>query len=237
MQWRRDSAPFDIVEKSQTDSDDSLKDPDFKTCESPSSDISSESLDLSPIVKRKKKEDTETTVFNSVATSSTEESANVMDSNIAGTSLPVPEDYTKKGEVRKRRKFNKSLQERKQMKEDDFFNWPDNSSIYKINNLNPRPYLKDIVQVVAQRGKYVLYYKTSFSSETLLELNFLKAKSFKWGLRKPPIISGPRGIKGERKQMILQNLKTLIPENRRKFWEHLPVNDAAADLRTDYDNE
>lgn len=124
----------------------------------------------------------------------------------------------------------------KEMKKEDFFVWPDNSSTYKINHSKPRPYLKDIIEVVAKRGNFVLFYKTSFSSESSLELNFLKIKLSKGHFGKPPIISQLRGIKEERKQMILTNLMELIPENRRQFWQNLPVDNGATDLRTDYDD-
>ncbi|KAK5648661.1 hypothetical protein RI129_003553 [Pyrocoelia pectoralis] len=55
----------------------------------------------------------------------------------------------------------------KEMKKEDFFVWPDNSSTYKINHSKPRPYLKDIIEVVAKRGNFVLFYKTSNGAEAI----------------------------------------------------------------------
>lgn len=122
------------------------------------------------------------------------------------------------------------------MKLEDFFLWPDNSSIYKLNHTTPRPYLKDMIEVVAKRGNLNLFYKTSFGSNETKELNFLKMKVVKGDLTTPSVISKARGIKKERKQAILQNLSTLIPDNRRQFWQGLPVNDAASDLTLQYDD-
>lgn len=61
-------------------------------------------------------------------------------------------------------------------------------------------------------------------------------KSLKRSTEKPIKIPQLRGIKKKRKDMILQNLTDLIPENRRQFWEHLPINDKVADLRTVYED-
>ncbi|KAK4882665.1 hypothetical protein RN001_005984 [Aquatica leii] len=54
--------------------------------------------------------------------------------------------------------------------------------------------------------------------QSSLELNFLKIELLKGHFEKPPIISQLRGIKEERKQMILTNLIELIPENRIQFF-------------------
>ncbi|CAG9814598.1 unnamed protein product [Phaedon cochleariae] len=56
----------------------------------------------------------------------------------------------------------------KEMNLGDFFVWPDNSSSHKIKQLIPRPYMKDIVEVIAQRGKNELIYRTSLDAELAL---------------------------------------------------------------------
>ena len=45
--------------------------------------------------------------------------------------------------------------------------------------------------------------------------------------------SGDRGISSSKKNKILQNLALLMPENRRKFFENLTVNDESVDLVTE----
>ncbi|CAH0560418.1 unnamed protein product [Brassicogethes aeneus] len=122
------------------------------------------------------------------------------------------------------------------MKLDDFFIWPDNSSMYKLTHAEPRPYMKDIVEVTAERGKYILTYKTGFDTDnTCISLDFL-SKNASRQLHPPPDKANPRGITRERKKPIEKNLFPIIPTSRRLFWESLPVNDNAADLRVHYNN-
>lgn len=124
----------------------------------------------------------------------------------------------------------------KEMKLEDFFAWSDNSSSYKIKQLTPRPYMKDIVEVIAERGKNELIYRTSFDTEVYHSMNFLNKKALR-RLDLPPRLTKPRGITSERKLNIEKHLLPLIPQNRRVFWETLPVNDNAIDLRNEDDQE
>ncbi|CAG9818149.1 unnamed protein product [Phaedon cochleariae] len=55
----------------------------------------------------------------------------------------------------------------KLMNLEDFFVWPDNSSSHNIKQLIPRPYMKDIVEVIAEKGKNELIYRTSFDAEAI----------------------------------------------------------------------
>ena len=119
------------------------------------------------------------------------------------------------------------------MNQKDFFQWPDNSSAYKISRCKPRPYLSDMVEIVATRGEYNLMYRTDFSKD-LVAFNFITEK-FKKASTKPPNIPRLRGIKNERKQRILKDIVPLIPPNRQDFWKNLSVNDYAIDLRTNYE--
>ena len=48
----------------------------------------------------------------------------------------------------------------KEMRQEDFFTWPNNSSIYKVNYLQPMPYLKNIAEVVANGCKEKQQYIT-----------------------------------------------------------------------------
>lgn len=51
---------------------------------------------------------------------------------------------------------NKKNVEVHEMQISDFYDWKDCTSIYKVNKLNPRPYLANMVNVIAERGKHTL---------------------------------------------------------------------------------
>jgi len=70
------------------------------------------------------------------------------------------------------------------MKIDNYFDWADGTSTFKLNKTVPRPYLSDMVEVKAVRGSRQLLYKTEFGGVDL-ELNFLVAKIMKNGITKP----------------------------------------------------
>lgn len=123
----------------------------------------------------------------------------------------------------------------KEMKQSDFFVWQDASSLYKISRATPRPYLKNIVEIVVTRGNYNLVYKTEFSGVPI-SLNFLKMKALKNVTEMPESIPQLRGITNERKNKIIENLLSLMPENRHLFWKSLPVNQNAIDLRSNFDD-
>lgn len=116
----------------------------------------------------------------------------------------------------------------KEMTREDFYAWPDNSSKYKISRSKPRPYLKDMVEVTAERGNYELKYRSAFTEEQKT-LNFLMEKAKQ--AKRPQNIPSMRGIQSNRKKMILENILSLIPANRQEFWKSLPVNESAVDLR------
>lgn len=110
-----------------------------------------------------------------------------------------------------------------EMKVHDFYLWKDESSQYKLTRLVPRPYLNEMVEVQFTRGTNTLSYKTNFDGPVNV-VNFLKANYHKTGITKPDNKSEPRGISLDRKQTIIQKLGAIIPQNRLKFWESLPVN-------------
>lgn len=112
------------------------------------------------------------------------------------------------------------------MQPKDFTNWLDCTSQAKLKKINPRPYLNNIVQVCATRGKNTLKYWTDYDGEAC-ELNFLTAKSMKTGITKPQFRSAFRGIPQNKKDTIIKNLCPLMPENRKQFWHKMPVGDVA----------
>lgn len=110
----------------------------------------------------------------------------------------------------------------------DFYNWADYTSQIKVKKINPRPYLSDIVQIMATRGTRTLKYLTDFDLEEPLEMDFLKINWFKNGIPLPDSHKDARGIPTSKKQAIIKHLCPLMEESRRIFWENLKeaqVND------------
>lgn len=118
----------------------------------------------------------------------------------------------------------------KKMGVQDFYDYEDCSSTYKIKNSNPRAYMNNISEAKFRRGSNLLFYKRSHGTDEYFELDFLKLKNIKEGIPPPQQKLVPRGITSERKSAILTKLGPLMPTNRRVFWETLPVNDRAVDL-------
>lgn len=104
-----------------------------------------------------------------------------------------------------------------------FYDWKDFTSQYKLNQIKPRPYLNDMVNLSFSRGKYTMQYKTSFDQDNYIELNFLVASKMKNGMQKPAQRSMVRGIKCDRKEGLLQKLSPIIPKTRLQFWLDLPM--------------
>ena len=115
---------------------------------------------------------------------------------------------------------------------EDFYDWQDWSSASQINKCKPRPYLRNVVHVVAKRGQNTLSYKTSFSSasdDEFLTLNFLSTKALENGVPMPPHHAKARGITVDRKADILKDLCPLMPADKRAFWQNLPTSDDGDD--------
>lgn len=66
--------------------------------------------------------------------------------------------------------------------------------------------------------------------EPFVELDFLPKKFQVVGL--PEKKSAPRGIPGQKKDVIVAKLVPLMPETRRAFWVQIPVNNESVDLQT-----
>lgn len=115
----------------------------------------------------------------------------------------------------------------------DFRDWKDHSSLMKIKKHSPRPYLSDIVKLKFERGSFNLSYSYEYDSQ-YTELNFLTAKYLKKPTE-PNVRSQFRGVTKSRKSDIIKKLCPLMPENRRQFWEELPVSNEVADLSQDID--
>lgn len=113
----------------------------------------------------------------------------------------------------------------KKMNVKEFFKWKDLSSAPKLNQkATNRPYLSDIVQVVAERGKFTLKYKTSFSGQENT-LDFLMKKFMKKSALtgKLETLHEPHGFPNDKKEMLLKVIGPIFPENRKSFWKNLPI--------------
>ena len=119
----------------------------------------------------------------------------------------------------------------KSMQTNDFYDWVDFSSTYKLNRITPRPYLADIVYVEAMRGKNSLLYRTDFDGPDIT-LNFLNARATKSGIPKPANRTKARGIPVDKKNDIIAKLGHLMPQNRLLFWQNIDTSDVS-DLITD----
>lgn len=110
----------------------------------------------------------------------------------------------------------------------NFYDWKDVSSKYKLLKTTPRFYLKDLSVVTFSRGERTLKYKTSFDTEEEpKELNFLNANAFKNGITLPSPRIHHRGVSQKRKDVLITNLQPIIPSNRLKFWQDLTVGNAS----------
>lgn len=115
------------------------------------------------------------------------------------------------------------------MQHNNFYNWGDFTSNYKLNKIKPRPYLQQIVYLEFTRGEYTLKYKNNFSEEAVT-LNFLSNKVMKNGFPTPSQRTEDRGVDADRKAQILTKLRGIMPKNRLKFWKDLPVSTNRTDL-------
>lgn len=113
----------------------------------------------------------------------------------------------------------------KKMEHFDFFKWQNFTSQQKLNKCeNGRPYLSDIVKVVAERGKFTLQYHNDFD-EAPKTLDFLMNKKMKKKEILKPVccIQNPRGFPKDKKENIIKQLDNLLPETRKLFWKNLPI--------------
>lgn len=99
-----------------------------------------------------------------------------------------------------------------------FADWPDRSSITKINKCAARPYINDFTKLLFVRGKKTLLYANSFDDE-FKELDFIMTKEM--DLTRPKQRDANKGISDEIKKGTIPKLTELMPPNRRHFWENL----------------
>lgn len=102
----------------------------------------------------------------------------------------------------------------------DFADWPDWTSMSKINNAVPHPYVNKFSKLKFVRGKKTMLYANSFKDDWT-ELDFIMTKHL--GLDPPEMRTSPRGILSEVKEGIITKLVPLMPFNRRIFWYGIPI--------------
>ena len=108
----------------------------------------------------------------------------------------------------------------KSMQVQDFCDWTDFSSTYKLNRTTPRPYLSDMVYIEVNRGQNGLVYRTDFDGLDI-PLNFVNARATKSGVPRPVQRTKARGIPADKKSDILAKLGHLMPKNRLSFWQNI----------------
>ncbi|GLV33339.1 hypothetical protein CBL_08609 [Carabus blaptoides fortunei] len=109
------------------------------------------------------------------------------------------------------------------MRFNDFYEWKDSTSLYKVNKSKPRPYLSDMVNVKAERGKHHIMYRCDFGEE-MRNLDFLNKKAVIF-MEKPKSREQCCGISEEKKNDILPKLAGVMSANRRVFWETIPAKE------------
>lgn len=118
------------------------------------------------------------------------------------------------------------------MQPSDFFESTIMASQYTINKCKPRPYLEDIRKIVFKKGSFEFTYScnvdddgTTLKSCTLFskkQLKLISEKDFAIELIKKHH-KEPRGIESERKTALLNTILPVIAEEKRAFWEGLPI--------------
>ena len=74
-----------------------------------------------------------------------------------------------------------------------------------------------------------MYYKLH-NDDSFKDADFLKRNVKKSIKIMPRQQQQERGIKSKKKETILKNLSSLMPVNRRAFFENLPIDETSVDL-------
>lgn len=86
----------------------------------------------------------------------------------------------------------------------DFFYFQDKSSQHRLQNSQPRVYLKDIVVVQVMKGSFDLHYEICHKDETFRSSSFLQEKILTLKeIPSPDPRMNERGIADERKKRII----------------------------------
>lgn len=132
-----------------------------------------------------------------------------------------------------------------EMQPQDFFESQLQISQYTLNNLNPRPYMENIKQVVIRKGSFVLNYAESLDSDAVLHSAMLFSKKQLKMVTLPnfDLVAGlkfkqePRGIEPERKTALLKVILPVIDDEKKEFWRTLAEKAILNDSDDDDDEQ
>lgn len=111
----------------------------------------------------------------------------------------------------------------------DFFVPKINVTQASINKIRPRPYLNTFKHVSVTRGQFDFEYSSDINGDLTEKVNVFTKKQVKAVTRNFDLVkslnflSKPCGVEDEKKQSVIKNLLPLIPEQKKKFWEELPI--------------
>ena len=111
---------------------------------------------------------------------------------------------------------------------DDFYLFEKGLSESKLSK-SSRPLLADVYVVEFRKGSKNMFYMLHNEND-FKEADFLKVKTENNVSEKPPQQKSNRGINSKKKNGLIKKILPLLPENRRKFYEELPINEDAVDL-------
>ena len=110
----------------------------------------------------------------------------------------------------------------------NFYDFERGLSEGKASKLS-RPYLSDVYIAEFRRGSMKTYYKL-YNDDSFKDAEFLKRNVKKSITIMPRQQQQERGIKSKKKETILKNWSSLMPVNRRAFFENRPINGTSVDL-------
>lgn len=128
--------------------------------------------------------------------------------------------------------INNSKVNVKSLVAENFLNVPNYVSDRRIQNSNPRAYLKNMTEVRFSRKNYDLMYKNNFEDEYTL-LRFMNDKYIKNpNVLKLEFRTYPKGVDVQRKAGILEKLSSIIPPHKLVFWNNLPTTQSNTEAST-----
>ncbi|KAK4874637.1 hypothetical protein RN001_013997 [Aquatica leii] len=110
------------------------------------------------------------------------------------------------------------------MELNNFYEFIDYTSKYKLRKLTSKIYMKYIVAFFFKRDSTPFSYKKDFSNNFMEVNDDIFLSKYKNRLNKPIPYHTKKGITLQRKNTLISILKSHIPDNRMQFWKELHVN-------------
>lgn len=112
----------------------------------------------------------------------------------------------------------------KKMTVQDFYNFEDCSSSYKLQHSEPRAYLRNMSEITFRRGSNSMFYKNNHDTEEPKQLDFLKVKNLKIGIPLPKQKSFLHEVSRLREnQLYFPSLGHLCPITKEVFGKLYPL--------------